>query len=270
MAPPLHVCEGSPDPYANVTSDVIMGFHEDCPFPDCTMCLLRNGDKEMSLGTMMERTLEQFGTLQNKTMTAYAYLNFDWFHKDDKLPVKSARVYKVVYRCNDDQTNMWCVASIQDVTDLPPSELPQAFKDWEIGRENANVAPFDLSDVDRKVWYVQNEGEWTRNVEEDAHRVARLAEEHADDDDFEPEEYANYSGPHPGKSALFLFARASCPAIMTTPADGYADVPELKELLRQSITKFETLVATERQVWDGKAAEDMQRYKQENEESGDY
>lgn len=219
---------------------------------------------------MMERTLEQFGTLQNKTMTAYAYLNFDWFHKDDKLPVKSARVYKVVYRCNDDQTNMWCVASIQDVTDLPPSELPQAFKDWEIGRENANLAPFDLSDVDRKVWYVQNEGEWTRNVEEDAHRVARLAEEHADDDDFEPEEYANYSGPHPGKSALFLFARASCPAIMTTPADGYADVPELKELLRQSITKFETLVATERQVWDGKAAEDMQRYKQENEESGDY
>ena len=234
------------------------------------MCLLRKGDKEMTLGTLMERTVQHFGTLQNQTITAYAYLNFDFFRKEDELPVKSARIYKVVHKCNDSRDNVWCVESIQDVTDLPPSELPQVFKDWEIGRESANVAPFDLSDLDRRVWYLQNEVKWTRNVEEDERRVALLAEEHAGEEDFYPEEHANYCGPHPGKSSLFFFARDSCPAIMTTPADGYSDAPELKELLRQCITKFETLSAKERQVWDDKAAEDMQRYKLEKEEFGDY
>ena len=168
--------------------DVIIGFHEHCPYPDCTMCLLRKGDKEMSLGTLMERALQQFGALQNQTLTSYAYLNFDWFHKEDQLPIKSARIYKVLYKCNDGKTNMWCVESIEDVTDLPPSELPQVFKDWEIGRESANVAPFYLSELDRKVWYLQNEVKWTRNVEEDALRVALLAEEHEGEEDFYPEE----------------------------------------------------------------------------------
>lgn len=271
LAPPLTVCECSVDPYNMIRPDVEVGFHEHCPNPDCTMCLLRKGDNQMTLGTLMERAQEHFGTLHNHTITAYAYLNFDSYGKEDRLPVKRACIYKVVHKCNDNMMNIWCVESIQDVTDLPPSELPQVFKDWELGRESADVAPFELSDLDRKVWYLQQDLKWIRNMEEDERRVAQLAEEHKDEEDFYPEEHAHYCGPHPKKSALFLFARDSCPEIMTTPPEGYADAPELKGLLRQCITNFEALSNKERQVWDEQAAQDLQRYQREKEEfGGDY
>ena len=248
-----------------------MGFSEQCPYPDCTMCILRKGDKEISLGTLMDRVLEHFGTLQNQQLTGFSYLNFDFFDKEDSLPVKSGRIYKTVYKCKDSSKNMWTVESMQDVTDLPTSELPQVFKDWEIGRQSADVAPFDLSDLDRKVWYLQNEVEWTREVLEDELRVAKLAEEHAGDEEFDFDEHRDTCGPYSAKSAVFFFARDSCPAIMTTPKNGDADdSPELKDLLRQCITKFEALSAEEHQVWEDRAAEDVRRYQREMEASGLY
>jgi len=138
------------------------------------MCTLRKGDKEMTLGTLMNRTLEADGTLHNQKLTAHAYLTFDFFHREGRLPVKSGRIYKVVHKADDSKVCMWCVESIEDVTDLPVSALPQVFKDWEIGRESAGTAPFDLSDLDRKLWVLQNEVMWISiSVDQRAREVGR-------------------------------------------------------------------------------------------------
>lgn len=102
---------------------------------------------------MKDRCLEETGTLQNQTLISYSYLNFDYFHRQDVLPFKMGRVYKVHYKVDDSKTCFWCMTSIEDVSDMPASDLPKAFRGWEIGREQANVAPFNLSESDRKKWH---------------------------------------------------------------------------------------------------------------------
>jgi len=278
FAPPAQACHCRPaDPYAMWRPDVVMGFHSDCPHPNCDMCVLRQGKAEMTLGDLMDRCREHFGTLHNQRFTAHAYLNPDFSHRVDQLPVKAAKIYKIIHKCDDSMHMIWCVESIEDVTDRPVSELPQVFKDWEIGRHSAHVAPFDLSDLDRKVWRLYQELHWLRLVEEDILRVAFLAEEHKDDEDFYPEEHRSYCG-MPGKSALLLFALESCPAIMTTPRvcppknfslnsdDNGMPPDDLKELLCRCVTDFEALA--DQSKWKTMEKEDLERAKKEEAEEG--
>ena len=274
MAPPPHACGCNPvDPYASLRPDTIMRFG-DCPYPDCTMCLLRRGAPELSLETLMQRSLEEFGTLQNQRITVHAYLNFDFYHRQRELPFQAARIYKVIHKCDDSKNSVWCVESIQDVTDLPTSELPQVFKDWEIGRANSDIAPYDLSDLDRKIWYLYKDVKWTRAIHEDEQKVAKLAKEHEDDPDFYAEEHRSYSG-NPAKSALLLFALHSFPAIMTTPTvftfkidDDSMPPEELKQLLRQCVSSFEALSDKDKAQWKEKETQDLERANREREEEG--
>ena len=264
FVPPLHVCGCSSDPYAMVRPNIKMVFNENCEHPDCIMCLLRKGDTEMTLETLMERNLEVLGALQNQEVTVYAYLNFDYFGRQDQLPFSDGRIYKVVHKADDNKNCVWCVTSIEDVTDLPPSDLPQAFRDWDLGRDAAGVAPYNLSDIDRKVWKLKKEVEWIRQVEEQDEENKRLLDSNGEDDD-DGVAYFDY-GPKPPMSAIVLYIKDIHPTLTAEHSDAALD-----EILRSCLTKFEALPTEQRKVWDAREASDKARYDQEKEaHGGDY
>lgn len=143
-------CNPSIDPEEVLQPDVQVLLEPGC---ECFKCELMGSDSKLTLAVLKDRCLEKMGTVQNQTLTSYAYLNFDFFSKQDELPFKKGRIYKVQYKVDDRRMCFWCVTSIEDVTGtMKTSELPQVFCDWEQGRKNANVAPFDLAESERKKW----------------------------------------------------------------------------------------------------------------------
>lgn len=80
--------------------------------------------------------IERYGTLHGQTITSYSFLNFDFYDRQDMLPFKSARVYRITYRADENMSFFWIVSKIEDVTDDIVSEeelLPEVFRKWSDG-----------------------------------------------------------------------------------------------------------------------------------------
>lgn len=154
-------CECTVDPYDGLSPHTLMRFDDPCLIPNCFKCKMRGKDKEITLGTFLDRSHKHLGTITGQEITAYAYLHFQDFYKQDRLPFTGERIYKVILKADDSMQFMWCVKTIQDVTDvLPIKDLPQIFRDWEIGRQAARVAPFNLTDSEKAQWRLERELEW--------------------------------------------------------------------------------------------------------------
>mmetsp|Transcript_24633 Transcript_24633/g.52515 ORF Transcript_24633/g.52515 Transcript_24633/m.52515 type:complete len:198 (-) Transcript_24633:240-833(-) len=80
---------------------------------------------------LREDFAERFGTLHGQTVTSYAFLNLDFYDRQEGLPFKRARVYKVTHRADENMSFFWCVAKIEDV--LKGEEPPEAFRKWQEG-----------------------------------------------------------------------------------------------------------------------------------------
>jgi len=242
-----------------IQPDVKMVFPENyaCPDPGCTMCILRQGDTEITLGTLMERSLELLGTLQNQELTVYAYLDFDFFERQDRLPFSAGRIYKVVHKADDSRMCVWQVTSIEDVTDLSPSDLPQVFRDWDLGRHNAGIAPYNLSDMDRKVWKLKSEMGSIKLAQLHKEENKRLLESNKGD-----EILLDY-GPVPPMSAIVLYINDTHPTLLEETSEANFD-----EIIKSCVTNFEALPTEQRSVWDARETEDKARYDQEKESYG--
>jgi len=142
IAPPLCDCNGT-DPFAMLRPDTIIGMGE-CPDPSCLRCEIRQGRKEMSLGELWEGSRQVLGAVSGQVVTVYAYLNFDYFHKQGELPFQRGEIYRIILKLDDSKMNVWCATSIENVSDLPGSEFPQVFRDWTEGQKAAAAPPFDL------------------------------------------------------------------------------------------------------------------------------
>jgi len=81
---------------------------------------------------------ELLGALSGQAVTVYAYLNFDFFHKQGELPFQRGEIYRIILKV-DDRMSVWCAISIEDVSNLPASEFPQVFRDWMEGQTAANA-----------------------------------------------------------------------------------------------------------------------------------
>lgn len=77
--------------------------------------------------------VERLGTLHGQTVTSHALLNPDFYDRQDGLPFRRARVYRVTHAADENRSFLWCVTGIEDVTDLPRDELPEAFRKWQEG-----------------------------------------------------------------------------------------------------------------------------------------
>jgi len=77
--------------------------------------------------------LERFGTLHGQTVTSYSFLNPDFYDRQEGLPFKRARVYKVTHTADENMSFFWCVTKVEDVTDLAQEELPEVFRKWQDG-----------------------------------------------------------------------------------------------------------------------------------------
>lgn len=87
-------------------------------------------DRQLSL---RDDFIEHAGTLHGQTVTSYAFLNFDFYDRQEDLPFKRARVYKVTHAADENMSFVWCVTKIEDVTHLPYDELPEVFRKWQNG-----------------------------------------------------------------------------------------------------------------------------------------
>ena len=77
--------------------------------------------------------INDFGTLHGQIVISYAYLNFDFNHRQEELPVKKARVYRVTHVADETKVCYWIVTKIEDVTDgIVNGEVmvPEDFKKW--------------------------------------------------------------------------------------------------------------------------------------------
>ena len=82
---------------------------------------------------MRNAFIDHFGTLHGQVVTSYAYLNFDFYHRQAELPVKKARVYRVTHVADENMGCFWIVTKIEDVTDgIVSGEVmvPEDFKAW--------------------------------------------------------------------------------------------------------------------------------------------
>lgn len=84
--------------------------------------------------------IEHFGTLHGQTATSYSFLNLDFYDRQEDLPFKRARVYKVTHTADENMSFFWCVTKIEDVTDLPFEQLPEVFRKWQDGSRVARVS----------------------------------------------------------------------------------------------------------------------------------
>lgn len=101
-------------------------------------CQLPPGVKTNSLPmeqrlALRDQYIEHFGTLHGQVATSYSILNFDFYDKQEQLPFKRARVYKVVHVADENMSFFWVVKKIEDVTNLPYNEMPEVFKKWQEG-----------------------------------------------------------------------------------------------------------------------------------------
>ena len=159
IAPPPGCCDCKPaDPYAMLHPDTILGFG-DCTDPSCLRCEIRQGRKEMSLGELWEGSRQLLGALSGQVVTVYAYLNFDYFHKQGELPFQRGEIYRIILKVDDSKMNVWCATSIENISDLPVSEFPQVFRDWTEGQKAAGAPPFDLPELQRRQWFERIWGE---------------------------------------------------------------------------------------------------------------
>mmetsp|Transcript_4539 Transcript_4539/g.8129 ORF Transcript_4539/g.8129 Transcript_4539/m.8129 type:complete len:212 (-) Transcript_4539:103-738(-) len=85
--------------------------------------------------SLRDDVLSRFGTLHGQQVTSYAFLNFDFYDRQEELPFKRGRVYEVTHVADETKSFFWCLSSIEDVTDdLPCSEeYPEAFRKWSDG-----------------------------------------------------------------------------------------------------------------------------------------
>jgi len=85
--------------------------------------------------SLRDDALSRFGTLHGQQVTSYAFLNFDFYDRQEELPFKRGRVYKVTHVADETKSFFWCVSSIEDVTDDLPcrEEYPEAFRKWSDG-----------------------------------------------------------------------------------------------------------------------------------------
>jgi len=156
LAPPPVCCDcepGTTDPYAVLRPETVMGFKEGCPDPNCLSCQIRQGRKEMTLGGLHEGCRELLGAVYGQEVTVYAYLNFDFFHKQRELPFQRGDIYRLIVKVDDSRMNVWCVTSIENVSDLPASEFPQVFRDWTEGQSTADAPPFVRPEWERREWF---------------------------------------------------------------------------------------------------------------------
>mmetsp|Transcript_26838 Transcript_26838/g.45740 ORF Transcript_26838/g.45740 Transcript_26838/m.45740 type:complete len:185 (-) Transcript_26838:528-1082(-) len=65
-----------------------------------------------------------------QTVTSYAFLNFDFYDRQEHLPFKRSRVYKVRHVADERKSFVWCVESIEDVTEMSQEKMPEAFRKW--------------------------------------------------------------------------------------------------------------------------------------------
>lgn len=85
---------------------------------------------------LRDEYIERYGTLHGQSITSYSVLNFDFYDRQDMLPFKSARVYRITYKADENMSFFWIVSKIEDVTDDIVSEeelLPEVFKKWSGG-----------------------------------------------------------------------------------------------------------------------------------------
>ncbi|KAL3939069.1 MAG: hypothetical protein SGARI_001504, partial [Bacillariaceae sp.] len=289
---PQTVCECSIDPYANARPETKITFPpgRQCPAPDCIMCKLRPG---------------LFGALQGQKITSFAYLNGDFAHRAGGTAFdKDGGIYKIVYKLDDSKEYIWIVEAIYDCTDCPTAELPQPFKDWELGQQNGGVAPFHWPELDRKIWKVFQETKMQRELTEDLEKYEKAMETaQSEEEEDEAEGMRVFGGPVPPKSPLLLFAFEQYPAVLEATMlqekknqddamkglpphldfekgpDGVFIVkdpferitPEFKGILTDAYQAFQHLKPEERKKWYIKHEEDKERYQKEKDEfGGDY
>ncbi len=96
-------------------------------------------------GEIYVKSKEHYGSVHGHEITVYGYLNFDFFDRQEWLPLKEKKVYKLGMKFDDMMESMWNLDSIEDVTsaasDFASSEYPQPFKDWEVGYKAAYGIP---------------------------------------------------------------------------------------------------------------------------------
>lgn len=101
-------------------------------------CQLPPGVKSETLSlddqlSLRNEFINHFGTLHGQIVTSYSYLNFDFYHRQEVLPVKKGRVYKATHRADENMGCFWVVTQVEDVTDdIVSGEVvvPQVFKKW--------------------------------------------------------------------------------------------------------------------------------------------
>jgi len=140
----------------NYSLDRAFRFENDCTEcgtePSCWGCMITGGKKStiLTLPVLKDRCKATMGALHNQKITMYAYLKF-YGDPVATLPYTVGRIYKICFKLDDSKVIPWCVISLHDVTDSTAiKDLPQVFKDWEQGREQGMVAPFDLPAKERE------------------------------------------------------------------------------------------------------------------------
>ena len=63
--------------------------------------------------------------------SSYSILNFDFYDKQEDLPFKRDKLYKLTYKADENMSYFWCVAKIEDVTTLPDDKVPEVFRKWQ-------------------------------------------------------------------------------------------------------------------------------------------
>lgn len=101
-------------------------------------CQLPPGVKSMALPIDQQLLLRddfigQFGTLHGQKVTSYSFLNPDFYDRQEGLPFKRAKVYKISIVCDENMSFVWCVTRIEDVTGVAYEELPEVFRKWQEG-----------------------------------------------------------------------------------------------------------------------------------------
>ncbi|KAL9182028.1 hypothetical protein ACHAXT_012371 [Thalassiosira profunda] len=110
-------------------------------------CQLPPGVKDNSLSidrqlALRDEFIEHFGTLHGQVVVSYSLLNFDFYDRQDQLPFKRARIYRVEHVADENMTFFWCVRNIEDVTDAVPEELPEVFRKWQEGSRVPRAVSF--------------------------------------------------------------------------------------------------------------------------------
>jgi len=89
--------------------------------------------------TLRDDSIEHFGTLHGQTVTSYSFLNLDFYDRQEDLPFKRSRVYKITHMANENMSFVWCVNKIEDVTHMSYDELPEIFQKWQDGSRVARA-----------------------------------------------------------------------------------------------------------------------------------